>query len=191
MSRRILANEATAARRRVYWHLVGADGISPDVDEATGQPEISTDGAAFTATGIDTLTHIGHGRYFATLSQTAVATDGSHIETRYVTADGVEIPGDSVDVAAFPGYGTAATLQAAAASAVYAGSVTGAATATTLTDSALYGDDDNWKGRVVLFLTGALKGQGTDVTGYASATKTLTFTATTQAAGAGDSYVIV
>jgi hypothetical protein len=74
---------------------------------------------------------------------------------------------------------------------VYAGSVTGAATATTLIDSALYGDDDNWKGRMILFLTGVLKGQGTDVTGYASATKTLTFTATTQAAGAGDTYVIV
>jgi hypothetical protein len=191
MPREMLLNEPDPVLRQVYFHLVLPDGISIDEDEAGGQPVQSKDGGAFTATGISALTHVSLGLYYAVLSQASLNADGSHIETRYETGDGVVIPGDSVDVKAFPGYGAAAALQAAAASAVYAGSVTGAATITTLIDSALYGDDANWQGRVILFLTGALKGQGTDVTGYASATKTLTFTATTQAAGAGDAYVIV
>jgi hypothetical protein len=176
MPREMLLNEPDPVLRQVYFHLVLPDGISIDEDEAGGQPVQSKDGGAFTATGISALTHVSLGLYYAVLSQASLNADGSHIETRYETGDGVVIPGDSVDVKAFPGYGAAAALQAAAAS---------------LIDSALYGDDANWQGRVILFLTGALKGQGTDVTGYASATKTLTFTATTQAAGAGDAYVIV
>lgn len=101
MARLVKAGESTAARRRVYFHLVGTDGMTPDVDEAGGQPQASTDGAAWTNTGIGTLAHTGNGRYYADLTAGAVAAAGAHIETRYGTGDGVEVPGDSVDVVAF------------------------------------------------------------------------------------------
>lgn len=74
----------------------------------------------------------------------------------------------------------------------YVGSVTGATTTTTLIDSGLtQADTDFWKGRIVIFLTGALKYQATDITAFDPATDKLTFTACTVAAGAGDTYVVV
>ena len=98
----ILANQATAAKRRVYFHLVDAtDGITPETGEAAGQPQISTNGGAWTNTDIGTLNAIGNGRYYAELAQTAVATAGDIIETRYKSAATAECPGDSVQVVAF------------------------------------------------------------------------------------------
>ena len=95
----IHANEATAAQRRVYFDLRDAtDGITAETGEAGGQPQISTNGAAWTNTGIGTLTHIGSGRYYADLTQAAVATAGDLIETRYKSAATAESPGDSVQV---------------------------------------------------------------------------------------------
>lgn len=100
----VLANESTAAKRRVYFHLVQTDGITPATGEAAGQPQISSDGAAWTNTGIGTLTAIGNGRYYADLTQTAVQTVGTHIETRYKSASTAECPGDSVECVGFNPY---------------------------------------------------------------------------------------
>lgn len=97
----ITANESTASRRRVYFQLVDAtDGITPETGEAGGQPQISSDGGAWTNTGINSLTAIGNGRYYADLTQTAVANAGTSIETRYKSANTAECPGDSVQVIA-------------------------------------------------------------------------------------------
>jgi len=101
MPRFVLANTATAAYRRCYFHLVGTDGITAATGEAGGQPQISTNGAAFTNTGIGTLTAIGNGRYYADLTQAAVATTGDVIETRYKSASTAECPGDVFQVVAF------------------------------------------------------------------------------------------
>ena len=94
----IQASEATATRRRVYFHLVGTDGITPATGENGGQPQISTNGAAWTNTGIGTLTAIGNGRYYADLTTGAIATAGDRIETRYQSASTAECPGDSFRV---------------------------------------------------------------------------------------------
>jgi len=97
MPREIRVNEATAAKRRVYFDLRDAtDGITAEVGEAAGQPQISTNGAAFTNTGIGTLTAIGTGRYYADLTQATTQTVGNVIETRYKSAATVETPGDTL-----------------------------------------------------------------------------------------------
>ncbi len=94
-------NEATPARRRVYFHLVsGTDGMTPATSEAAGQPQISVDGAAFTNTGIGTLSAIGNGRYYAELTQAVVNVDDAIIETRYKSANTAECPGSTVQVLA-------------------------------------------------------------------------------------------
>lgn len=95
----VLANQSSAAKRRVYFQLVSvSDGITPATSEAGGQPQISTDGDAWTSTGIGTLGAIGYGRYFADLTQAAVSSAGIKIETRYRSAATAECPGDSVRV---------------------------------------------------------------------------------------------
>lgn len=95
---RINKNEATAARRRVYFFLVGTDGITPATGEAGGQPQVSVDGGAWTSTGIGTLTHIGNGVYYADLSQSLVNVDNAVIRTRYKSVNTAECPGDTAIV---------------------------------------------------------------------------------------------
>lgn len=73
--------------------------------------------------------------------------------------------------------------------------VTGTATATTLSTIAMSTDlteatDDHYIGRVIVWRTGVLAGQATDITDYDGTTKTLSFTATTEAPGAGDTFTI-
>jgi hypothetical protein len=51
--------------------------------------------------------------------------------------------------------------------------------------------DDHYNGRIVVFITGVLAGQATDITDYTGATKLITMTALTEAPGNGDRFVIV
>lgn len=100
----ILANESTAARRQVEFDLRDAtDFGTPEAGEAGGQPQISTNGAAFTNTGIGVLVAItaSTGRYYGQLTQAAVATAGDIIRTRYKSANTVETPGESAQVVGF------------------------------------------------------------------------------------------
>lgn len=95
----IKTNEATAARRRVYFHCVDAtDGITPETEEAAGQPQISVDGASWTNTGIGTLIAIGNGRYYADITQATVDVANAVICTRYKSANTAEAVGDTVIV---------------------------------------------------------------------------------------------
>lgn len=78
------------------------------------------------------------------------------------------------------------------ASVIYRGSVTGASSTTTLIDSALtQAATDFWKGRIVIFTSGTLAYQASDITAFTPGTDTLTFTAMTGASSAADTYVIV
>lgn len=90
-------NEATAARRRVYFHCVDAtDGMTPETAEAGGQPQISVDGGAWTNTGIGVLVAIGNGRYYADLTQAICNVTDATINTRYKSAATAEAVGDTV-----------------------------------------------------------------------------------------------
>lgn len=95
----VVAGEVNVAQRRVYFMLVDVtDGITPETGEAGGQPQISSDGAAWTNVGIGVLVAIGNGRYYADLTAAAVASAGTTIETRYKSANTAECPGDTVRV---------------------------------------------------------------------------------------------
>lgn len=106
----IAANEATAAKRRVEFDLRdSADFTTPELDEEGGQPQISVNDGAWTNTGIGTLVPVGGagqgascaGRYYATLTEAAVATAGDVIRTRYKSANTPETPGDTIRVVAY------------------------------------------------------------------------------------------
>jgi len=98
----INAGETTAANKRIYFHCVDAtDGLTPETGEAGGQPQIATNGAAFTNTGIGVLVAVGNGRYYAELTDGAVDTTGRVIESRYKSAETAEALGTTVQVVAF------------------------------------------------------------------------------------------
>lgn len=78
-------SEATAARRRFSLYLVDAtDGITPEVGEAGGQPQISKNGAAFGNTTA-TLVAVGNGSYYVELTAVELDTLGDII-VRYKSA---------------------------------------------------------------------------------------------------------
>ena len=82
--------------------------------------------------------------------------------------------------------------QAQAATTIVEGIATGTPTTTTMAASALTEDtDSHYNGRIIIWTSGVLKDQATDITGYVGATKTFTFTAVTEAATAGDTFVIL
>jgi len=99
------------------------------------------------------------------------------------------------DMVALDGSTTSAARLRRSASLIHDGAVTGAATDTTLIDSGLtHPDDDQVKGRILIFdgnVTAGLREQATDIVAFDAAMDMLTFTALTQAPAVGDTYVIV
>lgn len=78
-------SEATAARRRFYLHLVDAtDGLTPEVGESAGQPQVSKNGASFGNTTA-TLTHVGNGFYYVELTAAELDTLGK-VAVRFKSA---------------------------------------------------------------------------------------------------------
>lgn len=76
------------------------------------------------------------------------------------------------------------TLESGAA---IAGTLSTTQMSTNLTEA----DNDHYIGRIIVWLSGALLRQATDITDYDGTTKVLTFTATTEAPAAADKFIIV
>jgi hypothetical protein len=99
MAIHVKQNETTAAKRRMYFHVVDVnDGMTPENGEAGGQPQLSIGGAAWTDSD-NTLILIGNGRYYVELSASEVANT-CVIEGRYKSANTAEIPGTTIQIVA-------------------------------------------------------------------------------------------
>lgn len=84
------------------------------------------------------------------------------------------------------------THKAAASETMYIGAAASGSTTTQIVDAGLTQSANNhWNGRVVLFLTGSLAYQGSNITGFDAATDTLTVAGFTGAPSVGDKYIIV
>lgn len=104
------------------------------------------------------------------------------IASGVVAADAVKLNGVA---------GSAANLEKSA-SVIFRGSATGTTSTTTLIDSTLtQAAADFWKGRIIIFTSGTLQYQASDITAFDPSTDKITFTAMTAAASGGDTYVIV
>ena len=74
--------------------------------------------------------------------------------------------------------------------------VSGAAAAGTLSTTQMTTDlteatNDHYNGRIIIWTSGVLQNQATNITDYDGATKMLTYTATTEAPTAADTFIIV
>lgn len=79
-----------------------------------------------------------------------------------------------------------------AVSAIIPGVATGVPTTIAMAASGLSeSSDDHYIGRTLIWTSGVLLGQQTDITDYTGASRTFAFTATTEACSAGDNFVIV
>ena len=98
----------------------------------------------------------------------------------------------SSDAAAISGSTAAAVnLEASAEVIVIGAAEAGTLSTTVMTSDLAEATNDHYNGRVIVWTSGDLLGQATDITDYAGVDGTLTFTATTEAPSAADTFVIV
>jgi len=99
---------------------------------------------------------------------------------------------DTVNVGAINGSTEAAAdLAASAGTIVRAEAVAGSLTTTTMTTDLAEATNDHYNGRIIIWTSGPLKDQATNITDYDGTSKTLTFTAVTEPPQAGNTFVIV
>lgn len=167
----------TAARAGVLTDWINGGRLDLLLDAIPTTAMRGTDNAALAATALSTATW--------TAARAAALTDlidGGRLD---LLIDAIKIVTDALTSAA-------ATKLALSAGTI----VTGAAAAGTLSTTQMTTDlteatNDHYNGRIVIWTSGVLQNQATDITDYDGATKMLTFTATTEAPTAADTFVIV
>lgn len=85
----------------------------------------------------------------------------------------------------------AAQLARSAATIVNAAAIAGTLSTTEMTTDLTETTNDHYNGRIIIWTSGALLNQATDITDYDGGTKKLTYTAITEAPTAGDTFIIV
>ena len=98
----------------------------------------------------------------------------------------------SSDAVAISGSTDAADKLEASAETIETGAAAAGTLSTTqMTTNLTEATDDHYNGRIIIWTSGVLLRQATDITDYTGSTKMLTFTATTEAPSDGDTFVIV
>jgi len=82
-------------------------------------------------------------------------------------------------------------LEASAETIVVGAAAAGTLSTTQMTTNLTEATDDHYNGRIIIWTSGVLQNQATDITDYDGASKMLTYTATTEAPSDGDTFVIV
>jgi len=85
----------------------------------------------------------------------------------------------------------AAKLAASAGTIESAAAVAGTLSTTEMTTDLTEATNDHYNGRIIIWTSGVLKNQATDITDYDGATKKLMFTAVTEAPSEADTFIIV
>ena len=82
-------------------------------------------------------------------------------------------------------------LEASAETIVIGAAETGTLSTTVMTTNLTEATDDHYNGRIIIWTSGVLQDQATDITDYSGTNGTLTFTAVTEAPSNTDSFIIV
>lgn len=121
------------------------------------------------------------------------ATAAQNLEAMY---DGTGYAGGTVklgvDIVSISSSTTSADNLELSTKAIIAGAATAGTLSTTqMTTNLTEATDDHYNGRIILWTSGTLAGQATDITDYAGSGGTLTFSTVTDAPSANDPFVIV
>ena len=199
---KLLKDEITSARMAVLTDWINGGRLDLLLDAIPTTAMRGTDSAALASVATEArLAELDAANLptdIAAIPTTAMrGTDGANTTTP-LTAAQVNAEVDTALNSAIPGSPTADSINeivqnlGPSASTLVTGTATGTPTTTTMAASALTeATDDHYNGRILIWTSGVLKDQATDITDYAGSTKTFTFTATTEAAAAGDTFVIV
>lgn len=153
----------------------GTDGantvVPPSVAEFNARTLLAAQyGTATNQTNIETDTQDIQARIPAALVGGLMSSDVTAISTSTDAADKLEA--------------SAETIEAGAA-------IAGTLSTTQMTTNLTEATNDHYNGRVIIWTSGVLIRQATDITDYDGASKMLTYTAVTEAPSATDTFVIV
>ena len=208
--------QSTAVTIHVGPAVDATDGFTPETGLAAGTVDaIGLFKEAATAiTDISstvTFTHRNGGTYTATLSTTDTNTLGKLVFSLVDTSvcrpirheytvlpaniyDSLVSGSDYLDVNTYQLAGSSANailLAKRSESFVFLTVASGTPTTTSFISDSSEATDDHFNGRVGVWLTGVLAGQGIYVTDYTGSSKTFTTVATTEAASVGDTLVLI
>ena len=107
------------------------------------------------------------------------------LSTIDTVVDAIKVVTDALTAAA------ATKLATSAGTIISAAAATGTLSTTQMTTNLTEATDDHYNGRIIIWTSGVLQNQATDITDYDGATKMLTYTATTEAPSNGDTFIIV
>lgn len=122
---------------------------------------------------------------------TAAAIATGAIDADALATDAVAEIADGVWDEARSGHTTAGTYGESFLGVVNGQAATGTLSTTAFTTNLTEATNDHYNGRIVVFITGVLAGQATDITDYDGSSKLVTVTAMTEAPSNGDRFVIV
>lgn len=121
---------------------------------------------------------------------TTIQADLDDIQTRIPAAlSGGNMKSDVLAINAVAA--SAQNLERSASVIVRGSAVTGTLSTTQMTTDLTEATNDHYNGRVIIWTSGTLLGQATNITDYVGASKMLTFTAVTEAPLNGDTFVII
>lgn len=179
----------TAARAQVLDDWIDAGRLDAILDIIAGDV-VNIDGAAMRGTDSAALASVCTEARLAQLAAANLPTDVDAILARLPAA----LVGGRMDsdVEAINNSTAAADQLALSAATI----VNGAAEAGTLSTTQMSTDlaeatNDHYNGCVLIWTSGVLLNQRTDVTGYAGVNGVLTYTAITEVPGAGDTFILV
>lgn len=173
-------------------------GVTPDTTTAYVMLPTSVASISETSQAVWDLATSGHvdAGTFGAQAKTvvdAIETDTQNIQSRL--PDALVSGNLKSNMLAISGSTDAADNLEASTLTILAGTASGTPTVTTMVSDLAITVDDQFNGRVIIFLTttatGGLTAQATDITGCIATTNELTFTSLTTAPVSGDTFVIV
>jgi len=172
------------------------DAILADVTGINGEAMRGTDNAALASVATEArLAELDAANIPTDLASIQTDTDAIEVDTQDIQSrlPAALISGKiDADATALSGSVAAAdNLEASTEVLMTGAAIAGTLSTTQMTTDLIEDTDDHYNGRVIIWTSGVLLGQATDITDYTGASKLLTFTAVTEAPTAADTFVIV
>lgn len=184
----------------VWDSFFGADALQVHVNEMTAgiitAAAIATNAIDADALAADAIAEINATvdtaiSDAALATAAALATVDSNVDTLVSSITTTGAIADAVWDEARGGHTTAGTYGESFRTVVSGAAVTGTLSTTQMTTDLAEATDDHFNGRILIWTSGALLNQATDITDYAGSNGLLTFTAVTEAPSAADTFIIV
>lgn len=200
-----IASEVTAIKTQTDKATFTSNNIHAQINTSTVTLAASL--SSYQSVTIQTIDNLGASAAAQVLAQSsaAVSNIASNVSAIKTQTDQMTFTSNNIhsqintntasinaNISSIAGNSTSASNLASSTNVIVSGATAaGTATTTQVTTNLTEATDDHYNGRIVIFTTGELKDQATDITDYNGTTKIITYTALTESPSVGTSFIIV